>query len=141
MSEIAFNKTVVLIISLVVLITLIVYFYNLYHPYKKSSEGFFKYTNESINEISLRMECVNKKLFDIEKVIRNSLDKQCSSFESVVCNEIFIENGIPYYNCTAYCYRDNTKLMCPVKYNCKEDKAQINGYCIKITWWGGNLLQ
>jgi len=129
MSGIVFNKTAVLIISLLVLITLIVFFYSLYFPYKKSSEGFGNYTNESMNEFSLRMECINKNIFNIQEKIKNSLNQQCSSFESIMCNDIFIENNIPYYNCTVYCYKDSTKLMCPVKYNCRDDVAQPTRSC------------
>jgi len=136
MSEIAFNKTVVLIISLVVLITLIVYFYYLYSPYKKSSEEFSNYTNESMNEFSLRMECINKNIFSIQEKIKEKLiqDKQCDDFDTASCYDIFTENNIPYYNCTAYCYKRSkdssgpTKLMCPVKYNCRDNSVQI-GLC------------
>jgi len=138
MSEIAFNKTVVLIISLVVLITLIVYFYYLYSSYKKSSEGFGNYTNESMNEVSLRMECINKNIFSIQERIKSSLtqNKKCDEFESAACSDIFIENSIPFYNCTAYCYKKSntgiSKLMCLVKYNCRTDEVQPGEHCTVI---------
>jgi len=133
MSEIAFNKTVALIISVIVLITLIIYFYYLYSSYKKGSENLGNYTNESMNDISLRMECINKNVFSIEEKVKGSLSQQCDSFESIGCKDIFIENNLPYYNCTIYCSKGGTKYMCLVKYNCRTDEAQLAGSCTTLS--------
>jgi len=135
MSEIAINNIVILIIAVIVLITLIIYFYYLYSSYEKSSGSFSSYTNKSMSDISLRMECLNKNLFSVQEEIENSLSGQCNEFDSVTCRDIFIEDNTPYYNCTVYCYSNSAgaELMCSVEYNCETDEAQLNGPCVTLS--------
>jgi len=134
MSEIAINKSIVIIIAVIVLISLIVYFYLLYSKYKSSSDRISSYTNESMGEISLRSECMSKDILRVMDVAKNPVkDNPCKVFESVICQDIFIEGNTPYYKCIIHCYGDNNlKFECEVKYNCITNTAELMKTCTQI---------
>jgi len=134
MSEIAINKSIVMIIAIIVLISLIIYFYMLYSKYKSSSDRISSYTNESMNEVSLKSECMNKNIISVMDIAKNPVrNNPCKVFESVGCSDIFIESNTPYYKCIIYCYGENNlKYKCEVKYNCITNTAELMGICTQV---------
>jgi len=129
MKSISTSVIVVLIITLLVLISLIIYFYNIYSSYKESSEGISSSTNESMNEYLLKMECINRNIFYIQRKVEESvLSGYCSYNVEVSCRDIFMKDKEPYYNCTVTCIartgaNDYSSFICTVEYNCKSDKV------------------
>jgi len=134
MSEIAINKSIVIIIAVIVLISLIIYFYMFYSKYKSSSDRIHSYTNESMKEISLRSECMNKNIINVMDTAKNPVkNNPCKVFDSVSCSDIFIEGNIPYYKCVVYCYGENNlRYRCEVKYNCITNTAELMGMCKQV---------
>jgi len=134
MGEIAINKSIVMIMAIIVLISLIIYSYILYSKYKSSSDRISSYTNESMNEISLKSECINKNILKVMDTAKNPVkDNPCKAFEDVSCSSIFIESNVPYYKCVIYCYGENNlKYKCEVKYNCITNMAELIGICTQV---------
>ncbi len=124
-ASLAISTMILLIIALIVLIS-VIWFY--YFVYSKTTQGTTTLTNEQKNQmdvLSLKMKCLNE---DISRVY-SEVEKEagCSSGASVSCNQIIVEDNVPYYVCKVSCKSGKAFITKECEYNCNTHTASCSG--------------
>ncbi|MEM4511211.1 MAG: hypothetical protein QXD25_00135 [Nanopusillaceae archaeon] len=127
MSEFAFNKIAMIVLSLIVLITIIFLIYIYYSGYSESERKIYNATNESWINLNVSNICYFENIVNISNNVSNYVKTiyNCTqiNYDIKEIREKIINFKI---ECTVISSNLRTTYLCDVSYNCEKKTINIS---------------